>query len=60
MEKNPAFTGNELQILDDSTLPAPEVWSTGALYDVVAASKVMSKPAGEWNSVRIGKCGEPR
>ena len=53
LEKNPAFTGNELQILDDSTLPKPEKWSTGALYDVIAAKKVMSKPAGEWNTVRI-------
>ncbi|MBN9691070.1 MAG: DUF1080 domain-containing protein [Verrucomicrobia bacterium] len=53
LEKNPAFTGNELQILDDSNLPKPEKWSTGALYDVIAAKKVMSKPAGEWNTVRI-------
>jgi hypothetical protein len=29
------------------------VWSTGALYDVVAAKKNMSKPAGEWNKVKI-------
>jgi hypothetical protein len=53
IEKNPAFTGHEMQILDDSNLPKPEKWSTGALYDVVAANRVMSKPAGEWNSVRI-------
>ncbi|HRI13906.1 MAG TPA: DUF1080 domain-containing protein [Verrucomicrobiota bacterium] len=53
LEKNPAFTGNEMQILDDRHLAKPEIWSTGALYDVVAASKVMSKPAGEWNQVRI-------
>lgn len=52
-EKNPAFTGHELQILDDADLPAPKKWSTGALYDVVAANRVMSKPAGEWNSLRI-------
>jgi len=53
LEKNPAFTGNELQILDDHTLPEAKKWSTGALYDVMAASKVMSKPPGEWNSVRL-------
>ncbi len=53
LEKNPAFTGHELQILDDADLPAPKKWSTGALYDVVAANRVMSKPAGEWNSLRI-------
>jgi hypothetical protein len=53
LEKNPAFTGHEMQILDDSKLPEPKKWSTGALYDVVPASKVMSRPAGEWNQVRI-------
>lgn len=53
LEKNPAFTGHELQILDDADLPAPKKWSTGALYDVVAANRVMSKPAGEWNALRI-------
>lgn len=53
LEKNPAFTGHEMQILDDRDLAEPKKWSTGALYDVVAANRVMSKPAGEWNSVRI-------
>lgn len=53
LEKNPAFTGHELQILDDADLSAPKKWSTGALYDVVAANRVMSKPAGEWNALRI-------
>lgn len=53
LEKNPAFTGNEIQILDDRHLTRPEIWSTGAVYDVVAASQVVSRPAGEWNAVRI-------
>ena len=53
LDKNPAFTGNEMQILDDSGRTKPETWSTGALYDVVAANRVMSRPAGEWNNVRI-------
>lgn len=57
LEKNPAFTGNEMQILDDSRMTKPEKWSTGALYDIVAANKVMSRPAGEWNSVRIQAIG---
>lgn len=52
-ERNPAFTGHEFQILDDAYLAKAEKWSTGALYDVVAATKVMSRPAGEWNRVRI-------
>jgi hypothetical protein len=48
LEKNPAFTGHEMQIVDDYGRE-PRKGSTGALYDVVAASKNMSKPAGEWN-----------
>jgi hypothetical protein len=52
LEKNPAFTGYEMQIYDDAGRE-PRKSSAGALYDVVAASKNMSKPAGEWNQVRI-------
>jgi hypothetical protein len=52
LEKNPAFTGHEMQILDDHGRE-PRVWSTGALYDVVAATENPSKPAGEWNTVKI-------
>jgi hypothetical protein len=51
-QKNPAFTGHEMQILDDHG-GEPRKSSTGALYDVVAARRNMSKPAGEWNAVRI-------
>jgi hypothetical protein len=58
LEKNPAFTGHEMQILDDAGRE-PKKSTTGALYDVVAASKNMSKPAGEWNQVRI-ECKGPR
>ena len=52
LEKNPAFTGYEMQILADHGGP-PAIWSAGGLYDVVAPGKNMSKPAGEWNHVRI-------
>lgn len=51
-EKNPAFTGYEMQVLADHGRN-PSKHSTGAVYDVLGASKNMSKPAGEWNSVRI-------
>lgn len=54
--KNPAFTGHEMQILDDRGRD-PKTWSTGALYDVVAATKNMSKPAGEWNAAKIETTG---
>ena len=52
LEKNPSFTGYEMQILDDAGRE-PKKSTTGALYDVVAASRNMSKPAGEWNQVKI-------
>jgi hypothetical protein len=56
-EKNPAFTGHEMQILDDHG-KEPKKYTTGALYDVVAASKNMSKPAGQWNKARITCTGK--
>ena len=52
VEKNPAFSGHEMQILDDHGRE-PKKSTTGALYDVVAATKNMSRPAGEWNKARI-------
>jgi hypothetical protein len=52
LEKNPAFTGHEMQILDDHG-QEPKKYTTGALYDVVAATRNMSKPPGEWNKVRV-------
>jgi hypothetical protein len=52
LEKNPAFTGHEMQIIADYGRQ-PTKGSAGSLYDVIAATKNMSKPAGEWNHVRI-------
>jgi hypothetical protein len=52
LEKNPAFTGHEMQILADYG-KEPKKSTTGSLYDVVAPAKNMSKPHGEWNQVRI-------
>lgn len=51
-ERNPAFTGYEMQLLADHGR-APSKSSAGGLYDVVSASRNMSRPAGEWNQVRI-------
>lgn len=56
LEKNPAFTGHEMQIIDDRGRP-PSKSTTGALYDVVAPKLNMSRPAGEWNHVRINTRG---
>ena len=52
LTKNPSFTGYEMQIVDDAGRAASKS-GTGSLYDVVAPTKNMSKPAGEWNTVRI-------
>lgn len=49
---NPAFTGMEIQILEDAG-KEPDKQSSGALYASVAPSQNASKPAGEWNSVEI-------
>lgn len=57
IEKNPAFSGHEMQILDDHG-KEPKKYTTGALYDVVAASKNMSKPPGQWNKARITCTGK--
>jgi len=58
LEKNPSFTGYEMQIVDDAGRE-PSKGSTGALYDVTAASRNMSRPAGEWNMLRL-TCKENR
>lgn len=52
LEKNPSFTGYEMQIADDAGREARKS-GTGALYDVVAPTRNAGKPAGEWNRVRI-------
>jgi len=57
IEKNPAFTGYEMQINDDHGRK-PSKGSSCGLYDVVAASQNMSKPAGEWNTVKIATKGQ--
>jgi 3-keto-disaccharide hydrolase len=56
-EKNPAFTGYEMQINDDHGRK-PTKGSSCGLYDVAAASQNMSKPAGEWNTVKIAAKGQ--
>lgn len=52
LEKNPAFTGYEVQIYDDPGSP-PRKSGPGALYDVVAPSKNRVLKVGEWNQVRV-------
>jgi hypothetical protein len=53
---NPAFSGMEIQILDDHGRD-PGTHSTGCIYAAVKPGRNMSKLAGEWNHVFIGCLG---
>ncbi|MGA2701592.1 MAG: family 16 glycoside hydrolase [Isosphaeraceae bacterium] len=51
---NPVRAGMEIQIVDDDSYPSlPAMHSTGAIYDVAPRSRRATKPAGEWNAMRI-------
>jgi hypothetical protein len=54
LEGDPAYQGMEIQLLDDANWKGlrPTQY-TGAIYDVVAPSKQVGKPHGEWNTMRI-------
>ena len=51
-EKNPAFTGYEMQI-HDSPGSAPSKGGPGSIYAVAAPTKNLVRPAGQWNTVTI-------
>ena len=51
-QKNPAFTGYEMQIHDSHGRP-PSKGGPGSLYDVVAPEKNLIRPAGVWNFATI-------
>jgi len=51
---DPVRAGMEIQIVDDDSYPSlPAMHSTGAIYDVAPRSRRATKPAGEWNAMRI-------
>jgi L-ribulose-5-phosphate 3-epimerase len=52
LERNPAFTGYEVQIHDSPGRP-PSKGGPGSLYDYAAPSKNRVRPAGEWNQIRV-------
>ncbi len=52
LEKNPAFTGYEMQIHDSPGKP-PSEGGPGSLYDVIAPTKNAIRPSGQWNTVTI-------
>jgi hypothetical protein len=51
---DPAYAGMEIQLLDDANYKnlRPTQY-TGSIYDVVAPSKQVTKPFGEWQSIQI-------
>jgi len=51
--KDPVNTGIEVQVYDSHGREKPGKHDDGALYDLVAPSKNMTKPAGEWNHAVI-------
>ncbi|MFM7151397.1 MAG: DUF1080 domain-containing protein [Gemmataceae bacterium] len=54
MEGDPAYTGMEIQILDDPSYKGLQVWQhTGSIYGVVPAKKIATKAVGQWNDYRI-------
>ncbi|MDP8243175.1 MAG: DUF1080 domain-containing protein [Candidatus Hinthialibacter antarcticus] len=55
-EKNPAFTGYEMQITDAHGRDVNE--KNSGLYDVVGISKNVIKPTGEWNHAIIRAFGQ--
>jgi 3-keto-disaccharide hydrolase len=54
--EKPYHTGPEIQVLDNEKHPDAKNGTThqaGALYDLVAPSKDVTKPIGEWNIIEI-------
>lgn len=52
VERNPAFSGYEVQIYDEVGTPARKT-GPGSLYDYAAPSKNRQRPVGEWSSIRV-------
>jgi hypothetical protein len=54
LEGDPAYTGMEVQLLDDATYTGlkPEQYS-GSIYGLSAPRQAAAKPAGQWNRVRL-------
>ncbi len=56
LEGDPAYSGMEIQVLDDSGSNYRELRPAqyhGSIYDVVPAKRGSLKPVGEWNSEEI-------
>lgn len=54
LQGDPAYVGMEIQLLDDANWKGLRpVQQTGSIYDVVPAAKIVTRPMGEWNEMRI-------
>jgi hypothetical protein len=54
LEGDPAYSGMEIQILDDPDYTGLQpAQFTGSIYGVVPPAKHVNKPAGEWNKMHI-------
>jgi hypothetical protein len=54
LEGDPAYVGMEIQLLDDANWKGLQPWQqTGSIYGVVPAAKIVTRPHGEWNQMRI-------
>lgn len=54
LQGDPAYVGMEIQLLDDPHWKGLRpVQQTGSIYDVVPAAKIVTRPFGEWNAMRI-------
>jgi hypothetical protein len=54
LEGEPHIQGMEIQLLDDANWKGLKATQyTGSIYGVVPPSKHVTKPAGEWNKMRI-------
>jgi len=61
-EGNPAFAGLEVQLLDDRAAEyrhQPAHGRCGGIYSVAGPARLLSKPAGEWQTLEI-VCGIDR
>jgi hypothetical protein len=51
----PYYTGPEMQVLDNNGHPDAKIYKhkAGDLYDLIASTKEVVKPVGEWNQAEI-------
>jgi serine/threonine protein kinase/sugar lactone lactonase YvrE len=58
LEGDPAYTGMEVQILDEDSYPKRSpVQATGSIFGVAASSLAEVRPPGQWNQMHIAVRG---